>query len=417
VGIDPGNVLDTKDPGDDVQRRFRYQHAYAAIQCLKLLEPGAEFVAVYCENHEDVLLRRRNGLYVGVQVKTKKFDKEPFKSTDPAVMKSIARFAYLEHSFPGRFDAFHLVTNHGFWTEGEDERCLAFLKDRIRQRGGTKGLPKTNALKAYVATICEEHSCGEVHVVAALCKLSLMGFETDLERSYRDLRDVVGATGDLGSHSHATVRRIADNLVFLAYEASSLTPGGDAAQLYELVSDFEIHRQALLLAGKTITAERVQALIAEWITETADNLLVSARLVPEELLPPGFDVLVEKLERGGLQAARVDKVKDFKASMESLFLRWRYKHSVEEANRRLQHVLTLVEDDCIEAQIAVETDGTYAPAMYAVLRNRLAARVAGNGHPLFGATEEHLIGAAGILTEECRVWWSTRFELRSALRS
>jgi hypothetical protein len=59
--VGPGDILDTEDPGDDVQRRFRYQHAYAAIQCLKLLEPTSEFIAVYCENHEDVLLRDTTG--------------------------------------------------------------------------------------------------------------------------------------------------------------------------------------------------------------------------------------------------------------------------------------------------------------------------------------------------------------------
>ncbi len=126
-----------------------------------------------------------------------------------------------------------------------------------------------------------------------------------------------------------------------------------------------------------------------------------------------MDVLTEKLERGGLQAARVDKVKDFKASMESLYFRWKYKHSLDEANRRLNHVKTLVEDDCIEAQIASENGGDYGSAMYTTLRQRLASRVSGGAQPLFGATEEHLVGTAAILTEECRVWWSDHFALRS----
>jgi Cap4 dsDNA endonuclease len=259
--VGPGDTLDTEDPGDDVQRRFRYQHAYAAIQCLKLLEPASEFVAVYCENHEDVLLRRRNGRYVGVQVKTRQFEGEPFKASDAAVIKSIARFARLEQDFPDQFDAYHFVTNHAFWIEVEDHRCLASVVARIRDRGGVKGLPKANVSRAYVLAICEKHSCEETHVASALCKLVPVGFGSDLERSYRDLRDVVAATGELGSHSHATVSRIADNLVFLAYKASSLTLGGDVTDLYALVNDFDGNRQALLLASKTITTDQVQALI------------------------------------------------------------------------------------------------------------------------------------------------------------
>jgi len=39
----PANTLDTKDPDDDVQRRFRYQAAYAAIISLDLLDENSEF--------------------------------------------------------------------------------------------------------------------------------------------------------------------------------------------------------------------------------------------------------------------------------------------------------------------------------------------------------------------------------------
>jgi hypothetical protein len=348
----PGETLDLIDPGDDVQLRFRYQHAYAAIQCLRLLDSDSEFVAVYCENHEDVLIRRKDGRYVGVQVKTRRFDKEPFKATDPAIVKSISRFASLEQKFPDQFETYHFVTNHGFWNDVKDERCLAHLLSIIKERGGVKGLPKTNLLRAYVLDICASHGCEEAQVCSALCKLSIAGFESDLQRSYRDLRDAVATTGDLGNYSHAVVSRIADNLVFRTYEASSLVSGGDSTSLYDLVGNFEQRRQDLILAGKTITPDQVQSMIDDWVIDTADNLLVSSKLIPEELPPPGVDILTEKLERGGLQAARVNKVKDFKASMETLYLRWRYKYGVDKANARLTHLKMLVEDDCIEAQIS-----------------------------------------------------------------
>ena len=411
--VGPGDILDMDDPGADVQRRFRYQHAYAAIQCIKLLEPDSEFETVYCENHEDVLLRRRDGRYVGVQVKTRQFEGDPFKATDVAVMRSVARFAKLEEEFPEQFHSFHFVTNHALWSEVQDGRCLTHLCGAIRERGGVKGLQKTSILRGYVVAICDAHGCAEAHVVSALCKLVTIGFGSDLERSYRDLHDVVAATGNLGSHSHATVSRVADNLVFQVYQASSLKSGGTTSDLYDLVRDFDSHRAALLLKGKAITAAHIQPQIDKWLADSSENLLVSSGLVPKDLPPPGFDILTEKLERGGLQATRVDLIKDFKASMESLYLRWRYKYSLDEANRRLDHVKMLARDDCVEAQIAAVSDGAYAPAMYSVLRQRLAARVAKNEHPFFGATEEHLVGVAGILTEECLVWWSEQFELCS----
>ncbi|MFC5357565.1 dsDNA nuclease domain-containing protein [Azospirillum himalayense] len=56
---DPGAVLDKTDPGADTQARFSYQHCFAALQCLRLLSGQLE--AVYCENHEDILLRKPGG--------------------------------------------------------------------------------------------------------------------------------------------------------------------------------------------------------------------------------------------------------------------------------------------------------------------------------------------------------------------
>tara|TARA_R110001606_G_scaffold71247_9_gene163301 strand:+ start:30313 stop:30480 length:168 start_codon:yes stop_codon:yes gene_type:complete len=55
--------------------------------------------------------------------------------------------------------------------------------------------------------------------------------------------------------------------------------------------------------------------------------------------------------------------------------------------------------------------------MYKGLRERLSERVTSQSQPLFGATEEHLVGAAGILTEECSVWWSNKFELKSRTKT
>jgi hypothetical protein len=416
LALGPGDILDTEDSGDDVQLRFRYQHAFAAIQCLKLLGPSAELTAVYCENHEDVLLRLRTGRYIGVQVKTRDFKRGPFKATDTAIMKSLARFAGLEEKFPEQFEGYRIVTNHGFWCEADDGHNLKFIVEQLKTRGDLKGLPKNNSVRAYVLSICVKHGCKQMHVAEALCKVDLVGYGSDLEQSYDDLLGIAATTGDLGERSFSTVRRIADNLVFYVYEASSLKRGGTIASLYDMMRDFDKHREDLVLAGKTLTAETIQNVIRDSLEETAHNLLVSARLLPEELIPSGYDILTEKLERGGLQAARIGKIKDYKASMETLYLRWKYKHSVEEANQRLVHLKTLVEDDCIEARISAGKGEAIASTMYEMLRQRLNSRISKSAHPTFGATEEHLLGAAGILTEECRVWWSDPFQLRSRSR-
>lgn len=93
--------------------------------------PNPEFVAVYCENHEDVLLRKATGKYVGVQVKTRKFDLEPFKATDKAVIRAIGRFAHLEAAFPQWFDEYRFVS----------ESFLLFGRGRFQELEGSSFRP------------------------------------------------------------------------------------------------------------------------------------------------------------------------------------------------------------------------------------------------------------------------------------
>lgn len=410
---DPGAVLDKTDPGADTQARFSYQHCFAALQCLRLLSGQLE--AVYCENHEDILLRKPGGTYDALQVKTRRFDLDPFKATDAAVKNSIGRFAKLEKAYPARFDGFHFITNHGFWGEKANGTNLTYIRDQICERGNLDGLTKANLLKKFVSGLCGEHGCDEAHVVAAMFKLVLFGQKTDLERPYKDLRETVGDVRDYRrTQTFDTLTRVADNLIYLCQQASSCVLGGEVADLYSLVMDFDAQRDTLLLAGKTITAGRVEEVIRQSLIEDAENLLVASGAVSADVLPPGFDVMVEKLERGGLQMERVDVLKDFKASMETLYLKWLHRHGVEEANRRLVHLKTLVKDDCVEAKLSVEQPGQkYASPMYARLRQLLEDRLRTSTLPMYDCSKEHLLGAAGILTEECTVWWSDRFDLKA----
>ena len=79
----------------------------------------------------------------------------PFKSSDEALKKSIARFSDLERNFPTQFDAFHFVINHGFWDERKDKSCILFLVNLIKDRGGVKWLAQKNDLRAYIAIISQ----------------------------------------------------------------------------------------------------------------------------------------------------------------------------------------------------------------------------------------------------------------------
>ncbi len=115
----PDTVPTTGDPGDDTARRYRYQFTYAGILCCSLLDDTLDVIEVFCEHHEDVLVKHANGLFTGCQVKTRAPEGEPWKANDEAIEAACARFVALENEFPGKFRAFVIVTNHVFYSNAK----------------------------------------------------------------------------------------------------------------------------------------------------------------------------------------------------------------------------------------------------------------------------------------------------------
>ena len=123
--------IDANDGGDDVQKRFHYQHAYAAIISFYLLEDKFDIAELYCEHLEDILIKRKDSKYAGLQVKTRNLDQTPFKTSDTAIKKTLKRFFQLERDYGSDFYRYAFVTNGGFWHEKENHNNLPFLITQI----------------------------------------------------------------------------------------------------------------------------------------------------------------------------------------------------------------------------------------------------------------------------------------------
>ena len=81
----PDMVPATGDPGDDTARRYRYQWTYAVIVCCMLLDDTEDVAEVFCEHHEDALMKHTDGMFSGLQVKTRSSNQEVWKTGDSAV--------------------------------------------------------------------------------------------------------------------------------------------------------------------------------------------------------------------------------------------------------------------------------------------------------------------------------------------
>lgn len=121
-----------------------------------------------------------------------------------------------------------------------------------------------------------------------------------------------------------------------------------------------------------------------------------------------------KMAAGAISYSDIEQTKDDVASLESAFLRWKERHGLNEANRRLAHFQYLALRDARVAQhLSERQDAPYGQEMIHAVRSRLAETRIREAATLFGCRTEHLIGAAGLLTEECKLWWGTPISIES----
>lgn len=142
--LTPDQVLNPKDPGDATRRRIRYQDVQAACYLLALFDEDEAIIEIVCEQQEDILVKRVNGLFLGVQIKTKEDGAVPFKAGDEEMVKSLQRFIDEERDFPGQFERFVLGCNCGFWQERKNSSNLPHLLDLA------KGKTRTDAPRPVV---------------------------------------------------------------------------------------------------------------------------------------------------------------------------------------------------------------------------------------------------------------------------
>lgn len=411
MSIAPDQILDTTDPGDDVEARFLYQHCYAAIHALKMILPQAPVDEVICENHEDFLVRFTDGTLVAVQIKTRELSQPPFKAKDEQLIKALARFARLEHTFPGAFRCFEFLTNHTFWQENETDNNLPYMLSLLRQRGGVKKLKTSHPLRAWVSKICSESGLTEDPVVIALSKCRHTSRNDTVESSRKDVVVAISECPSISSTPLNKAIALANALVDLMRTASTKSKGASVLSLYEAGSNFETVLTHQKLQAKRIRRPQVEEVISN-ATRIVVEPLCADDTTPFDMLPHKLSVMYQKLARGQLETDRVLQLEDLVHSVEALYFRWVTRYGAEEANKRMNDLKDIVQFDCTEAKVAASRNGEpYASTMYGELYSTLRARCALAGEAVYNCRPEHLMGTAGVLTEECKVWWSEQFQL------
>ena len=411
--VTPENVL-SNDPGDETQKRFRYQAAYAAIQSLSLLE-GSEICSIYCEHHEDILVKRQDKTFVGIQVKTRANGKEPFKANDEEIKKSIKRFYEHDCRFSNSFLRYVLVANCGFWHDKKNGTNLQYILKLAEANTDLKNIDKT--LKSFISKLYiflnENKSLTNedeyLTLINFLKKVTLHqspGLD-DIEASLFSKLTKISNIEDLRVDQ---VNRITKSLIDKCLNAASLVCDSPKEGYFSILANPDEEKTNLIIQPKQITKEIILALIKE--VENDQSLLCGWNQIALSEMPKGMKKLDLKMAMGGISPSNIELAKDHKTSVETQLLTWFHKYGEKKADKQYQHIKTLVRNQCQEAHdLTSINDECFGKQMLIKTRERLCLVHNQESSSLFGLRYEHLLGIAGMLTEECKIWWSAEFDI------
>jgi hypothetical protein len=401
----PAEERDHGDPGDETQRNFRYQHAYGVILLVAAARAELPYVSLWCEHHEDFLAERQDGSYDAYQIKTATPEGGSWVWSNEALRHSIERFVRLHCKFPGRISTFCFTSNVDV-LDSRAERNIGRSPYRLLE---ALAGPLPDPLQEALETLLKHCRCEEEELRYVLQRLKFQkgpgrdSFDAEIAHSH------LSALEACRFMTAAQRNQCLDDLVQIVHRASSLVVRDPSRHWCAVVGD---DRTDPVLRAKRIDVKVVQELLAEMVA-CPFRYVTIARQLPLGGGMGKMSVLQQKLTRAGL-AEYVDLVRDRALSAE--------RHLMELANLKpdeinaiLNQITAVVVGECGEARLEASQAGeSYGQRMLSDVHRRLREVATERPGMVHQEQYEVLAGVAGLLTEECRVWWSAPFQLEEA---
>jgi hypothetical protein len=399
----PDQLLSLGDPGDETARRFRFQNTYAAIVCCALLDDTQDAVEVFCEHHEDVLLKHADETFTGAQVKTRESDQPPWKTSDEPVLSSFGRFVRLEQLFPGRFRRYRFLTNHPLYA-AKNAQSLPFLLEQAASAATVADL--ASPVLRWVKKVTKDAGASESLTLAVLKKAQADDSLPKLaDCTMRLLDTLVGAWAGAAECIYETVRRSARALIDECGRAANLDHEQLLPGYLSIGGDIDGAVQQRI-AGKRMTPTRVRQVLE--VGKDAKAALAGAADAQVEPGEGSTETLALKLDAGGFSAVSRHSAENLRDKADFLAITWQKKLGKRAGLERYDHIRSVALSDAARAFEATRIEeGSFGRAMREDLRMRFQHRRS-QGDQLYDCTDDHLEGFAYTLTSACKVQWSLR---------
>jgi hypothetical protein len=171
----PEGTLDRSDPGDDVQMRFRYQHAYGVILLAGAASGNNCYTAIWCEHHDDFLAKKANGKFDSFQVKTREAGQPPWKMNNEPLLNSLRKFLAQDKTFPNQIEFFHFVSNHTYYkTDSENQLARSPVKLKQALENATDASQIDEPFASLLKGLAEDFGYSVEEVFSVILRLRLV---------------------------------------------------------------------------------------------------------------------------------------------------------------------------------------------------------------------------------------------------
>jgi len=392
----------SNDIGDEISNRYRYQWAISAITCCMLLDQSEDVQEVFCEYHEDVLIKHSNGLFTGIQIKTKKSDQPLWKASDEAILKAFAKFVILDNQYKNQFQAFKFITNHPIQSSANGQD-ITFLLCKIKETTDFASL--NNIIKKFIKKISKKAGFAEEHTFFSLKKVSISHDFPKLRDATLRLIDTIVSIWDKASGvSYEGIRRVSSNLIDVCSHASSLA-NQDLLPAYLPISSSGVKKEIKeRIKGKMFNKQRIYNILLQGLNETIP--LSCNPNILEDIGTDNTELLRKKLSAGGFSAVSTIYAEDLRDTADYAGMQLIQKYGKEQGLEKYHELRLKVQGDAAkEFEKNKKSNEKFGLNMLSSLRDNFKNRFS-SGEQLYGCSVDHLEGLAYSLTSQCKIMWS-----------
>jgi len=394
----------SNDIGDEISNRFRYQWVLSAIMCCSLLDQNDDVQEVFCEHHEDVLIKHLDGLFTGIQIKTKASDQSLWKTSDEAIISAFTRFVILDKQYLEQFRAFKFITNHPTQSSktGQD---VTFILSKVSESNNYISL--CSIAKTLVKKISKKAGIAEEQVFNSLKKVSLShDFPKLHDATWRLIGTIVLVWDKANGISYEGIVRASNNLINACFQASSLA-NKDLLPAYLPVSSNAIKKDTQeRIAGKTFNRQRVYNILLQGLDEKIALSCDPRNL--ENIRTGNTELLRKKLAAGGFSAVSSIYAEDLRDTADYAGVCLIQKFGYNQGLKKYHELCLKVQGDAAkEFEKNKKSNELFGLEMLSSLRDTLKNRFfSTEQEQLYGCSLEHLEGLAYLLTSQCKIMWS-----------